>query len=43
MNDQSFIEYIGDYKIHDSIIKSIESSEGTVQVSLIDEDMSTID
>lgn len=38
MNNEKFIGYIGDYKIHDSKIKAIESDKDNIQVSLISED-----
>lgn len=38
MNNEKFIGYIGDYKIHDSKIKAIESNKDSIQVSLISED-----
>lgn len=38
MDDENFVGYIGDYRVHDSRIKAIESDENTLQVSLISED-----
>lgn len=38
MNDENFIGYIGDYRIHDSKIKTIEPDKNNIQVSLISED-----
>lgn len=38
MNNEKFIGYIGDYRIHDSKIKAIESDKDSIQVSLISED-----
>lgn len=38
MYEEIFVGYIGDYRIHDSKIKSIKSEEDNFQVSLISED-----
>ncbi|MEG1798391.1 MAG: hypothetical protein RR262_18095 [Clostridium sp.] len=42
MNDGDFVRYIGDYRIHDSRIKTIESDKTNTQVSLISEDKEII-
>lgn len=38
MDEDEFIEYIGDYKVHDSRIKTIELAGDTIQISLKSED-----
>lgn len=38
MNNENFIRYVGDYRIHDSKIKAIESDKDSIQVSLISAD-----
>ena len=38
MNEDEFIEYIGDYRVHDSRIKAMESAENALQVFLKSED-----
>ncbi|MCY6372200.1 hypothetical protein [Clostridium ganghwense] len=38
MHEESFVRYIGDYRVHDSRIKAIESDQNTLQVSLRSED-----
>ncbi|MBM7870715.1 hypothetical protein JOC70_002209 [Clostridium pascui] len=42
MDNEKFIGYIGDYRIHDSKIKAIESDKANIQVSLISEDRESI-
>lgn len=38
MNNEKFIGYIGDDRIHDSKIKAVELDEDNIQVSLVSED-----
>jgi hypothetical protein len=42
MDNENFIRYIGDYRIHDSRLKAIEVIEDNIQVSLIGEDKEII-
>jgi hypothetical protein len=37
MQEGSFVRFIGDYRLHDSRIKEIKSTEDIVQVSIISE------
>jgi hypothetical protein len=42
MDEEIFIGYIGDYRVHDGRIKEITSDKDSVQVSLISYDGETI-
>ncbi len=42
MNDENFIGYIGDYRIHDSKIKAIKTNKDNIQVSLVSGDKEII-
>lgn len=42
MDNENFIGYIGNHRIHDSKIKAIESDKDNIQVSLISEDKEII-
>lgn len=42
MCEESFVGYIGDYRVHDSRVKEINSYEDILQVSLISEDTDMI-
>lgn len=42
MNNENFIGYIGDYRIHDSRVKAIKSDKDNIQVSLITEDKNIV-
>lgn len=42
MYEEDFIGYIGDYRIHDSSIKAIETDKDNIQVDLISEEREII-
>jgi hypothetical protein len=42
MNNENFIGYIGDYRIHDGRVQSIKSDKDNIQVSLITEDKNIV-